>query len=67
VQDEFDLTRHDGHRGHFLVVRVPDRRPDIPDAGFVAASTDITELTLARQRAESLAEALSRASSSCAA
>ncbi|KAB0584339.1 PAS domain-containing protein [Ideonella dechloratans] len=60
VQDEFDLTRHDGHRGHFLVVRVPDRRPDIPDAGFVAASTDITELTLARQRAESLAEALSR-------
>jgi PAS domain S-box-containing protein len=52
VQDEFDLTRHDGHRGHFLVVRVPDRRPDIPDAGFVAASTDITELTLARQRAE---------------
>ncbi|MCO5977330.1 response regulator [Ideonella oryzae] len=60
VQDELDLTRHDGHRGHFLVVRVPDRRPDIPDAGFMAACTDITELTLARQRAESLAEALSR-------
>ena len=60
VQDEFDLTRHDGHRGHFLVVRVPDRRPDIPDGGFMAACTDITELTLARQRAESLAEALSR-------
>ncbi|MCA6218641.1 response regulator [Ideonella sp. B7] len=60
VQDEFELIRHDGHRGHFLVTRVPDRRTEVPEAGFISSATDITELILARQRAESLAEALAR-------